>query len=110
MDNRPRYCKAFTETQLAGFSPFAAARARARAAGAPAGPEAIFYLHRDRRVRAGMFDDDPVIFESDDPAWARFCGEELGFPPAWISDLAASPAAAAPAAGAPDEPSPRAAR
>jgi hypothetical protein len=93
MDHRPRYCKAFTESELAGFAPFAAARASAASGGVSAAAP-ILYLHRDLRVRTGAFDDDPVLFETDDPAWARFCSQELSFPPAWIADLAAPGSAA----------------
>lgn len=86
MTNPLRYCKVFTEAQLGAFAHFSAARARARdSAGAP--PEQVFYLHDDLRVRAGIFRDDPLVFESEDPAWARFCAGELAFPPAWIADM-----------------------
>ncbi len=122
MDHRLRYCRAFTETELAGFSHFAAARERARAgagsgagarADAPSQPETILYLHRDLRVRAGVFDDDPVVFETDDRAWARFCSQELSFPPAWIAEIADMTSDTTPPASAAapaDESPPRAAR
>lgn len=86
MSNPLRYCKAFTEAQLAAFSHFAEIRARA-GDGAASQPEQALYLHEDLRIRAGMFPDNPLVFETEDPAWVRFCTEELAFPPAWISDL-----------------------
>jgi hypothetical protein len=86
MSKPPDHCKAFTAAQLAAFPRFAAVHARDRD-GVGTSPEHVFYLHDDLRIRAGIFRDDPLVFETDDPAWARFCAQELAFPPVWISEL-----------------------
>ena len=83
MDTAIPYCKAFTEAELAAFPGFAAAKTGDSPA---ASSDTLFYLHDDLRVRAGIFRDDSVVFETTDPAWARFCTENLVFSPYRIDD------------------------
>ena len=80
---RAPFCQAFAPEHLAQSTPFAEAWAQSAVDRA----DRPLYLHQDLRVRTGIFHEDPVVFESQDPDWIRFCRETLSFPPDWISEL-----------------------
>ena len=80
---RAPFCQAFALEHLARSTIFA----RAWAHSAVDTADEPLYLHQDLRVRTGIFHDDAVVFESEDPDWVRFCSDALSFPPEWISEL-----------------------
>jgi hypothetical protein len=64
-----KYCKAFTARQLGSFDGFRT----------DVGAEEVLFLHANLVVTRGIYADQDVVFESNDPAWTQFCHTELGF-------------------------------
>lgn len=73
--SRP-YCRAYPASRLAVFKAWPASAA---AAGDEA--ELLFFVHRSLRVTRSVFADDEAVLRGDEPGWADFCRDELGFRP-----------------------------
>ena len=110
MSRMGSYCKAHLVRDLAAFPGWSPDLAALRPAdeGEPARAglrdDDILYLQETFAVTDGIFLDEHVVFEGNDPAWWAFCEGPLGFaPPADLAEaaLAADAAPAAEAAQAP---------
>jgi hypothetical protein len=82
--SRP-YCRAYSVSRLAVFKgwPASARVVGEPASAAAAGGEAelLFFVHRSLRVTRSVFADAEAVLRGDEPGWADFCRDELGFRP-----------------------------
>lgn len=82
MSSTSSYCKAYLLTRLQEYPGWEELEPDGKRP-EPSEPreDRILYLHANFVVTDGVFVDENVVFESDDPSWSEFCREQLRFAP-----------------------------